>query len=61
MALSISRVYSCYDFLVYSCFTTHLTYSWDQAFESGKTYIHQNPVKPILIREELLHPVLNSL
>ena len=24
-----------------------------------KFYVHQNPVKPILIREELLHPILN--
>ena len=26
-----------------------------------KLNVHKNPVKPILIREELLHPVLNSL
>ena len=25
-----------------------------------KVYISQNPVKPILIQEELLHPVLNN-
>ena len=26
-----------------------------------KIHVHQNPVKPILILKELLHPVLNSL
>ena len=35
--------------------------NWSQAFGTGKKiHVHQNPVKPFLTREGLLHPVLNS-
>ena len=33
----------------------------DQAVNHAKIPLHQNPVKPILILEKILHLVLNSL